>query len=43
MSTARIPFNVLIIILLSLSESEVLNGDIYGMIVPYATANLLVF
>ena len=26
----------------SLSEDEVLNGDIYGMISPYATANLWV-
>jgi hypothetical protein len=31
------------IILFSLDESDVLNGDIYGLIVPYATANLLVF
>ena len=31
------------IILFSLDESDVLNGDIYGLIAPYATANLSVF
>lgn len=29
-------------LLLSLNEADVLNGDIYGLIAPYATANLSV-